>query len=946
MTPLEWLGTLAAVVYAGAILLLAIYAGHGLWLLRRFARRRREALAAERAERAGPPIPDHELPRVLVQLPVYNERDVVEGLIDACARLDWPRDRLAVQVLDDSTDDTVELVGAAVARHRAAGLDVVHLHREDRTGFKAGALEAGMRRDDAPFVAIFDADFRPDPDFLRRAYRPFVDDRDLALVQGRWAHLNRDRNLLTRVQAIGIDGHFAVEQSARAWSGLAMNFNGTCGMWRRAAIEDAGGWQHDTLTEDLDLSYRAQLRGWRCTYRMGLAVPGELPDSITAFRAQQFRWAKGSQQTARKLLRPLLSSGWSWKRKVAAWLHLTHYAVHPLILLSLVAAPVALCFAPMPPTWLLVAGMSLFLGGVCGPLLTYLTGQMVLHGAEGWRAVRHLPALAGLGTGIAVSNTRAVVQAWSGVRSPFLRTPKRGQGGGSYRSHGSSGAIELACAAWAGIGVLASVAVGRWWIIPLLAIFACGFCWVAIMLLRERLPGWIAAARAAPRGDLATTAVLAVCGCVALAAYVAIGTRTETWQYAPVTHAGLGLVAGAAYLVAAWRVLRAPVGLQGLLLILGFALAFRAATVPVADSDDLNRYLVEGVQVTRGENPYAVAPADVGPGVASAIDAEVFAGLNHPDWTAIYPPFTIWVEAAIASVHASVVTLATTNTLFEILAIAVLLALLRSRSLPAGLILLAAWNPVGPLWFAGEGHNDGLMILLIALGWLLCERGHRHGSSMLLTLATLAKPFAAVTLLPRLWRDPLHLIAVLALAILCYAPFLGAGAGLFDSLGRFGGEKHFHGALEPLYRLLLGSFVGEDLLQPAVLGMLLATLALGAIAILRRDDDEIRTGARLLVLLSCCLPTLHPWYLITVVAVLPLLGGGRWLLVWTAMAPVYWLHATAFPSPERYAESGWVLLLAHGPAAALLGLEVWRRARPPSGEVVAGGADRRGIEPA
>ena len=237
-----------------------------------------------------------------------------------------------------------------------------------------------MAISEAEYVAIFDADFVPRPDFIQRAMKPFLQDDKLALVQGRWEHHNRGHNMLTKLQAIGIDGHFAVEQSARAWSGIAMNFNGTCGMWRRSAIDDSGGWEHETLTEDLDLSYRAQLKGWRCTYRLGMDVPGELPAHINAWRSQQFRWAKGSQQTARKLWPRIRRSNWSWGHKLAALLHLTHYAVHPFMLMSLLAAPIALWLCPTPPMPLLMAGLVAFLIGVFSPITTYIVSQFTCMG--------------------------------------------------------------------------------------------------------------------------------------------------------------------------------------------------------------------------------------------------------------------------------------------------------------------------------------------------------------------------------------------------------------------------------------------------------------------------------------------------------------------------------------------------------------------------------------
>ena len=486
MQLLSYLSLTAAVIYAMAVGALAVYAVHSLWLLWRFLRFRTVAAAQEAAELASP-LPE-DLPHVLVQLPVFNERDVVVRLLEAVGGLDWPRDRLHLQLLDDSTDDSVAIGAAACADLRTRGLDCVQICRTNRTGFKAGALEYGMKQQDAPFIAIFDADFVPLPDFLRKAIRPLLTDPGLALVQGRWDHLNRTENALTRAQALGIDGHFAVEQGARAWSGLAMNFNGTCGLWRRAAITAGGGWEHDTLTEDMDLSYRVQLVGWRCTYRLGLAVPGEIPASVNAWRSQQFRWAKGSLQTAMKLLPRVWGSRWNVVEKLAATLHMTHYLVHPLILVSLLMAPLALVATAGVPTWIMMLGLVCFLVGAVAPPITYVTAQLVLHGWAGAKRMGMLPALAAFGTGIAVSNTRAAWQALTGKQSAFVRTPKAGASGatGSYKARGASGIPELICSLWAGLALVVGFEFHPWWVSPLLFIYCSGFLWMAVQTMRER----------------------------------------------------------------------------------------------------------------------------------------------------------------------------------------------------------------------------------------------------------------------------------------------------------------------------------------------------------------------------------------------------------------------------------------------------------------------------
>jgi cellulose synthase/poly-beta-1,6-N-acetylglucosamine synthase-like glycosyltransferase len=370
---------------------------------------------------------DAELPVVTTQLPIYNEKNVVERLVNAVCAMDWPRDRHEIQVLDDSTDETRELTAELVARLRAAGHDIHHLHRRDRAGYKAGALAAGLEVARGEHVAIFDADFVPEPDFLRRTI-PFLeaDDR-CAWVQTRWGHRNRDYSLLTYLQSVGIDGHFVVEQEARAAWGLFCNFNGTAGVWRKAAIEDAGGWQPDTLTEDLDLSYRAMLRGWRPRFLGSVVSPAEIPTDINALKSQQRRWAKGSIQTALKLLpRVLAHEGSGWFRKVQACLHLTHYLIHPLILvMTLLVLPlVQLMEARFTGTFTtpLVAVMLLAL---CGPSTLYVVSQAGA-GASPWRAAWHMPAMICFGIGLAVNNSRAVFEGMLGRPSEFVRTPKLG----------------------------------------------------------------------------------------------------------------------------------------------------------------------------------------------------------------------------------------------------------------------------------------------------------------------------------------------------------------------------------------------------------------------------------------------------------------------------------------------------------------------------------------
>lgn len=910
---LSAIGILAAIIYGLALTLLAVYGLHSLWLLWRFFRVHRQQRQIEQDEAAG--ILPVQLPQVLVQLPVYNERDVVRRLLDAVAELRWPRNRLHIQLLDDSSDDSVAIGAQGVTALVEQGLQAEQITRRDRTGFKAGALQVGMARNQAPFIAIFDADFVPQPDFLERAIRPLLADDGLALVQGRWEHLNPEENALTRAQAIGIDSHFAIEQGARAWGGLAMNFNGTCGLWRRAAIDDAGGWEHDTLTEDLDLSYRVQLRGWRCTYRLDLAVPGELPSDIHAFRAQQFRWAKGSQQCTRKLTGRVWASAWPLPKKIASVLHMSHYAVHPGMLLSLLTAPLALLLCPTPSKWVLGLGALAFVIGVSAPIITYIVSQYLLRDRAWYRTLARIPLLAAIGTGIAISNSRAVAEAWRGVVSPFVRTPKRGARQGSYRAATSTGLPELLAGCWAVVGVIASLSIGRPWATPLLLIYTSGFFVVGAACLQASRPA------------LAPKLALTACGLVWLLGIGSVAWQPQAFAQQPLAYAGFGLLSGSAYLLASrWRQCS---GRGVLALILGFALLGRVLALGLPISDDLNRYVIEGRQLALGQNPYVVAPAEAGELLANDPAAELIPGANHPDWTAIYPPAALYAQALIADISPNVTGMRLAMLVVEALALLVLAALLHARGLPTAMLLLAAWNPVLPFWISGEGHNDALMLLALVVGLWAFQRGRGAIGSIAATVAVLCKPFAVAALAPSLGQQGrrwLWLPPLLTLALLL--PVLDAGSGLLGSLGRFGTEKHFHGALEPLLRGTLHA-AGIDAEQAGslVAGALVGLLILGSVVLIRQHrGDAMELGAKLMALLLLCLPTLHPWYLAGLVVMLPFLPHPA-LLLWTACAPLYWLHGLAMDDGRAWMERYWVTALAHGPAVLLLLWTLLRRRR-------------------
>jgi cellulose synthase/poly-beta-1,6-N-acetylglucosamine synthase-like glycosyltransferase len=365
-----------------------------------------------------------ELPMVTVQLPLYNELHVAQRLVEAICALDYPRARLEIQVLDDSTDQTVELLAGIITAKRAEGFMIEHLVRGNREGFKAGALKEGLRTARGEFIAIFDADFIPSPDFLLHAVPHLVADNRLGLVQGRWEHLNYDYSLLTRIQGMALDAHFAMEQQIRNRGNYFMNFNGTAGIWRTSCIVDAGDWQSDTLTEDLDLSYRAQLRGWHFLYLNDLAVPAELPSEIHGMKSQQFRWTKGAIETAKKHLRAVWNSELRFGVKLQSTIHLTSNIVFPcIVIVALLNIPIVILKHTRPELAPFFDFMSIFAVASISSFLFYLTAQRNLR--TDWRRRMLLfPVFMASTMGLAVNNTRAVVEALVGRRTEFQRTPK------------------------------------------------------------------------------------------------------------------------------------------------------------------------------------------------------------------------------------------------------------------------------------------------------------------------------------------------------------------------------------------------------------------------------------------------------------------------------------------------------------------------------------------
>jgi cellulose synthase/poly-beta-1,6-N-acetylglucosamine synthase-like glycosyltransferase len=425
------------------------------------------------------------LPNVTVQLPIYNEMYVVERLIRAVANLDYPRECLEIQVLDDSTDETTAIASQCIFGLQKEGLDIVLIRRKGRLGYKAGALAEGLRTAKGEFVAVFDADFVPPADFLQNTI-PHFSSTKVGLVQARWGHLNRDYSLLTKVQAIYLDGHFVMEHGARSRAGLFFNFNGTAGVWRKTCIKDAGGWHHDTLTEDLDLSYRAQLAGWQFVYLQDEVIPAEIPVEVNAWKSQQFRWAKGSVQTAKKLLIPVLKSPLPWRVKGEAAFHLlTNFSYLLMAVVSLLIFPAIALREDLGWYRVLLVDFPLFAGATGVISRFYIHAQREIY--PDWKSrLKYLPAVLALGMGVSANNACGVVQALVGYQTAFLRTPKYqvvgkadGWMGKQYGLRKNMMAFcELALGLYLICAMAYSTIKGVYFPVPFLGLFAFGFIYV------------------------------------------------------------------------------------------------------------------------------------------------------------------------------------------------------------------------------------------------------------------------------------------------------------------------------------------------------------------------------------------------------------------------------------------------------------------------------------
>ena len=480
--------TLTLAAYFFVLIILAVYGWHRYYLVYVYMRNR------DRQPKAGAQLSP--LPPVTIQLPLYNEMYVADRLIEAVSRIEYPRDLLEIQVLDDSTDETRKIAEQAVRRLAADGVDIVYLHRTDRTGYKAGALEAGLKVAKGHFVAIFDADFLPTEDFLLKLMPHFADPK-VGMVQARWGHINQDYSLLTKIQSILLDGHFILEHGGRNRAGHFFNFNGTAGIWRREVIADAGGWQHDTLTEDLDLSYRAQLRGWRFVFVPDVIAPAEVPVEMNAFKSQQHRWAKGSIQTCRKVLPAILASDQPLAVKAEAFFHLTANFNYPLmVILSILMFPSMVIRYNMGWYEMLLIDVPLFFAATFSVCNFYIVCQREIH--KDWKArLKYLPFLMSIGIGLCINNTKAVFEAMFNKQSEFARTPKyRIEGdadewvGKKYRqSVAVQPLIELALGLYFTATVFYALANGIYGTLPFLVLFQIGFLYTGLVSIVQQYAG-------------------------------------------------------------------------------------------------------------------------------------------------------------------------------------------------------------------------------------------------------------------------------------------------------------------------------------------------------------------------------------------------------------------------------------------------------------------------
>ncbi|HVU47751.1 MAG TPA: cellulose synthase family protein [Terracidiphilus sp.] len=488
----NWFDALMLLPYFAVMIVLSIYGIHRYTMCYQYFKYRRNY-------NPNPPRHFDELPMVTVQLPIFNEQFVIDRLVESVCAMDYPREKLEIQVLDDSTDETVDVASGIVERYAALGHPIVYIHRTNRHGFKAGALDAGLKIAKGEFVAIFDADFVPPTDWLMRVVHHFAEP-EIGMVQTRWTHLNRDYSMLTQIEAILLDGHFVLEHGARARSGEFFNFNGTAGMWRRKAISDGGGWQHDTLTEDTDLSYRSQMAGWKFKYLPDVECPSELPIEMTAFKTQQARWAKGLIQTSIKVLPMVFRSNISRRNKIESVYHLTANMSYPLmVIMSALLIPAMICRFYQGWFQMLLIDVPLFTASSLSIAVFYVMSQRELFPKTWKKTFYYLPFLMALGIGLTVTNTKAVMEALFGIKSAFVRTPKYRVAVKGEKSKAAKYRKRLKLAPWIELllGCYFAAAIyytftnKNYFTAPFLILFVVGYWYTGLMsLLQGRFERW------------------------------------------------------------------------------------------------------------------------------------------------------------------------------------------------------------------------------------------------------------------------------------------------------------------------------------------------------------------------------------------------------------------------------------------------------------------------
>ena len=806
-----------------------------------------------------------EYPAVTTQIAIFNELNVAERIIQSVVDLEYPEGKHFIQVLDDSTDETYELVNKQVTKLQKEGVEIEHLHRSDRKGYKAGALAESLKVCKTEYVAIFDADFIPPKNYLIDAMPHFSRGENVGLIQARWGHVNRNASLLTKVQSLGIDGHFAVEQSARDWNDLYMNFNGTAGIMSVKAIEAAGGWSDDTLTEDMDLSYRMQIAGWKTHYLLDLECPAEVPEDMNAFKSQQFRWAKGSIQTAKKVIPKVLKDDVSFFKKLQAVLHMTHYSIHPLMLiLAVLAYPVAVLndfsFGPLSIGWVYIAILFCSIA----PTSLYFISQKSLGG--NWlQRFSVYPVLMFVGSGMCISNTRAVFEALSGKISGFVRTPKKGD---QEKKHYEVKlpiipfleiSLGLYCA-WSLSGFLSS---GQWMAGPFVLIYSAGFLFNGTMsLIHNGFFSQLMEVMARPYGQITT-----------VTAFLFLGLSQST----PGSNEFIIFYSAAAVLtLVLWKLSpRKFEGAHWFVLII-FALAARLFFVNFPVSDDVYRYIWEGRIQNLGFDPYILNPNST---ELESFRNEFWAGINHKEWSAIYGPVALYLFKIISFISPGPAAFKLTFVLLDLATLAFLVLILKKKGHHPGSLVLYAFNPLVIMAFAGEAHLDSLQMFLVIASYYFCISKKWAVSAVLIGLAISSK-FTAIIFLPFLirkenWR---WLFAVVCTSILPVFLFDASVQQMFSSLFKFGAELRFNDSLHFIFYKLFGQ--GNAAYLSALILLLLS------IAIWLTQDSPVR-GA-----FFCCFaflllsPTVHYWYLCMLVPFLVLVPSVP-AIVWTISSVFY-----------------------------------------------------------